>query len=462
VAKSGVCSGRPSRRPHAASSPRRPAMSSSDAPSIAARPAGWCFSPLDDRLGLTSEGFSPGAIRLAVRQAGKAPFASASEDLRELGNLRISPAHLQRLCERVGTEWAAARDADVEAFRAGQLQPTVAAAPAVAAVMLDGGRLQTRAAQAGPGVHGKAWHETKVACCLSLASQEKVVDPQPEPPSAFLEPPRVARLTQEIKSRKGGATAATRPAETGPKAKGKSRKGRRRRRRSAGKTQKRVRTVLASMANSATFGWHVSAEVHRRRLGEAKRKACVCDGLNWNWSIFTLHLLPLGFIGILDVVHLVAALYAAAQAAESGAYRAWALYAQWLRWAWSGEVRLLLAGLRAVAARLGPAPAEAKEDDPRKVAAGTVTYVENNRERMKYPEYRKQGLPISSAPVESVIKQLNQRVKGSEKFWLGGGAEAVLQVRAAYLSEDGRAERYWTRPRPRGRAVGGGRLGRRC
>ena len=63
--------------------------------------------------------------------------------------------------------------------------------------------------------------------------------------------------------------------------------------------------------------------------------------------------------------------------------------------------------------------------------------------------------------MESTIKQVNRRVKGSEKFWLAGGGEAVLQVRAAYLSEDGRAERYWAEPRPRGRAVGGSRLGRK-
>ena len=92
--------------------------------------------------------------------------------------------------------------------------------------------------------------------------------------------------------------------------------------------------------------------------------------------------------------------------------------------------------------------------------AEAVTYVGNNRGRMKYPEYRRLGLPISSAPVGGPIKQLNRRVKGSEKFWLKGGAEAVLQVRAAYLSEDDGAERYWGRPRPYARAVGNGRLGR--
>ena len=77
---------------------------------------------------------------------------------------------------------------------------------------------------------------------------------------------------------------------------------------------------------------------------------------------------------------------------------------------------------------------------------------------MEYPRYRRLGLPVFSAPVESTIKQLNRRVKGSEKFWLSGGAEAVLQVHAAYLSQDGRAERLWAQPRPYARAVGSGRL----
>ena len=84
----------------------------------------------------------------------------------------------------------------------------------------------------------------------------------------------------------------------------------------------------------------------------------------------------------------------------------------------------------------------------------------DNVGRMDYPRYRCQGLPVSSAPVESAIKQVNRRVKGTEKFWLKGEAEAILQVRAAYLSEDDRVERYWARPRPYARAVGGGRLRR--
>jgi len=234
-----------------------------------------------------------------------------------------------------------------------------------------------------------------------------------------------------------------------------AKKRRRRKPRRLQRPQRLVRTVVATTAENEAFGWQVAAEVHRRGLDQAKRKCCLGDGSLAIWALFEFHLLAAGFIGILDFLHLLAHLYAGACAAEGkGTEAAWALYTRWLCWAWSGKVVLLLGGLRAVCQRLGEAPAEAGEDDPRCVAAETLTYVENNRGRMNYPEYRRLGLPISSAPVESVIKQLNRRVKGSEKFWLEQGAEAILQVRAAYLSEDGRAESYWKRPRPHRRAVG--------
>ena len=46
--------------------------------------------------------------------------------------------------------------------------------------------------------------------------------------------------------------------------------------------------------------------------------------------------------------------------------------------------------------------------------------------------------------VESVIKIVNRRVKGSEKFWSEPGAEAMLQLRGDYLSETETMERFWS------------------
>jgi hypothetical protein len=409
------------------------------------------FFPLDHKLALGTEGYSPQLMQKAVRQAAKgASFKDASEDLKALANMAISATHLQRLSARIGHEWAQARDQEVEAFREGRLLSAYAAAPTAAAVMLDGGRVQTRAADSGRGVEEPKWRETKVACCLSLATSEQAADPEPEPPSKFRDKTRVARLAADIKRRSRPATgrAAAEPTKKKP------RKSKRRR----AASRKRVRTVVATMADSETFGWQVAAEVKRRGLDRAGRKACVCDGQKYNWTLFEMHLLPWGFIGILDFVHLLAYLYDAAQAWKKDRQAAWKQYEQWLRWAWAGQINSLLKSLRGASAQLGQPPADAAESDPRRVLSETLGYVENNRTRMNYPNYRRLGLPISSAAVESTIKQINRRVKGTEKFWLDGGAEAMLQLRAAYLSEDERASTYWSRPRPYARAAGSGRL----
>ena len=68
--------------------------------------------------------------------------------------------------------------------------------------------------------------------------------------------------------------------------------------------------------------------------------------------------------------------------------------------------------------RIGKPPAEASPTDPRERIDRALTYYEYHRSRMNYPEYRRLGLPLTSSHIESTIKQINRRVKGSEKFWL--------------------------------------------
>jgi hypothetical protein len=410
---------------------------------------------------LGTEGYSPIVLAKAVRQASKASsFAEASDDLRELAEIEISATHLQRLSERVGAEWAEFRDEAVGKFRQAKLERAYKEPPrGAAAVMLDGGRLQTRAEDNGRGVSEASWRESKVACCLTLDTTAQGVDPQPEPPAKFLEPTEAARLASDVKRR--SRPVSERSSESSKKQgapKGKNtRKKAAPRRRMRKRNRTRVRTVVATMENSEVFGWQVAAEVHRRGLDRAKRKACVCDGQAYNWSIYEMHLLPAGFIAILDFLHLLAYLYDAAHALHgSDAALGWKTYEQWLRWAWSGKIGTLLSSLRASAAKLarrGSAAAARKE-----TVEETLTYVTNNRQRMDYSEYRRLGLPVSSAPVESTIKQINRRVKGSEKFWLEGGAEAILQLRAAQLSQDDRWTENWLRPRRHRRAAGSGRL----
>jgi hypothetical protein len=199
---------------------------------------------------LGTEGYSPTLLRKAVRQASKAAsFQDASEDLRELAGFSISATHLQRLSERIGDEWQQQRDVEIQAFRDNRLARAYEEAPKVSAVMLDGGRYQTRAVEAGRGVTGPGWREDKVACCQTYASRETTSDPQPQPPLKFLNREQVKRLAAELRSRSGRSVGRAEKAAPKP-----SKKRRRRGPRRQQGPQRLVRTVVATTADNEAFG----------------------------------------------------------------------------------------------------------------------------------------------------------------------------------------------------------------
>ena len=81
----------------------------------------------------------------------------------------------------------------------------------------------------------------------------------------------------------------------------------------------------------------------------------------------------------------------------------------------------------------------------RNIVTDALAYLHNQKHRMRYADYRTQGLPITSSHIESTIKRINQRVKGTEKFWSENGAEAILQLRADALSETDPLADFWER-----------------
>jgi hypothetical protein len=146
--------------------------------------------------------------------------------------------------------------------------------------------------------------------------------------------------------------------------------------------------------------------------------------------------------------HALSYVYTAAHAGR-GRAEGWTCYARWIRWVWGGQVAEVLHELQERQAELGEATEQDKETSSRAMVGKALTYLRNNAGRMKYEAYRRQGLPITSSYVESAVKQFNQRVKGTEKLWSEEGAEAMLQLRADYLSDDKPLEAFWTRRQAR-------------
>src|SRR5262249_55551079 len=143
-------------------------------------------------------------------------------------------------------------------------------------------------------------------------------------------------------------------------------------------------------------------------------------------------------------IHALSYVYAAATAGRLRA-AGWACYRQWVGWGWQGQVARGVTALEERQAELGAPEEDEPGTSPRAGGAGAVAYLGNQQEKMRYDEYRRQGLPITSSLMESVVKQVNRRVKGTEKFWSEDGAEAILQLRADQLSDDQPLEAFWQR-----------------
>ena len=149
-------------------------------------------------------------------------------------------------------------------------------------------------------------------------------------------------------------------------------------------------------------------------------------------------------VPLLDFIHALSYVYAAATAGRARA-AGWACYRQWIAWVWQGQVAPVLTALQARQAEVGLPEPDEPETSPRQVVARALTYLRTQQDKMRYDEHRRQGLPITSSLMESAVKQVNRRVKGTEKFWSEDGAEAILQLRADHLSDDQPLEAFWQR-----------------
>ncbi|MCY4611446.1 MAG: hypothetical protein OXC38_07105, partial [Gammaproteobacteria bacterium] len=77
-------------------------------------------------------------------------------------------------------------------------------------------------------------------------------------------------------------------------------------------------------------------------------------------------------------------------------------------------------------------------------AWAAVGYVQNNRDRMRYAEFRRQGLCVSSGVVESGCKQVvGHRLKRGGMHWTVTGGNAIIALKCCILSN--RFEDFWAR-----------------
>lgn len=386
--------------------------------------------------------------------ASTASFAEASSNLKVLAEVDVSAKRIERMVNRIGNE----RIAEVQQQAADyhdlpiplRTKSPVDLTPDLVCIQVDGGRLQIRDRQTSNDASKPSdsetaatyWRESKVGTLLKMTGKTYAQDPCPQIPSIFVDAARVQCLTREIKGFSGDGGETTDASMTvkvnddqlldaddlysslRPKP--------------------LVRSVVATSKRIGEFSRRLVGQAYRRGFMAAQRKAFVCDGLPCNWTLHEKHFSR--FTPILDFVHALCYVYHGAIGGHL-TDSSWQRYCQWAQLLWSGDCEQLLSLMNERQREVGLPAEDEKETSPtspRSLLADAIRYITNQQSRMNYAKYRRDGLPITSTYIESTIKQVNRRVKGTEKFW-STNADPILQLRADAISETTEMQQFWNR-----------------
>jgi len=354
--------------------------------------------PLDSQAELPAQSFSYALQARLARAAVQGPYEEATANVELATGVRVS----KRSCEGVLRE--AARD--VEAYYRQRPVPAAAATGPILVAGVDGKGIPMVKAERGPHQLRLGKGEKRNKKRMATVATVRTCEPRVRTPEAVVASlfdgeatPLPLRVRREEYQRVWGSL-------TGGKG-----------------------VVIREIAE----------EIRRCDPAGTKRRVALCDGERALQEGLTA-ILPEAVgevVVILDFIHALEKLWLAAYgfyAEGSPEAEAW-VRKQALR-VLQGRVGQVVKGIRQSATKRGVS--RAKREALEKVTG----YLWRNRERMRYDEYLREGLPIASGAVEGACKHLvKDRLERSGMRWGEEGAEAVLQLRAVYLSGD--LDTYW-------------------
>ncbi|HWU38571.1 MAG TPA: ISKra4 family transposase, partial [Candidatus Acidoferrum sp.] len=191
-------------------------------------------------------------------------------------------------------------------------------------------------------------------------------------------------------------------------------------------------SYVGAIETAAAFGRRLYREAVRRGLDQAQRVVVLGDGAVWIWKIAEEHF-PAA-IQIVDLYHARQHLAELAQRVHGPASPKWkpwvtARYAE-LDASQVEKVRGAIWGL------------QSRDKGVQQCIERERKYFETNAERMRYAEFRRQGLFVGSGVVEAGCRSIiGHRLKQSGMHWTLRGANAIIALRCLNLS--GLWEQFW-------------------
>jgi Uncharacterised protein family (UPF0236) len=337
------------------------------------------FLPKDQELDVVRVSLSPGVRRMMGRVGGKESFEQGREDMQELAGVVVKTKHVERISEELGTQIEALRKQERESVLSGKVVPLLPAVPKLY-IAID-----------GTGV------------------------------------PMVPRETEGRRGKEESGKAKTREAKIGCVFTQTSLDEEGYPIRDEGST-----TYVGAIEGAEASGRRIYTEAIRRGLGQAEKVIVLGDGAPWIWGIAALHF-PFA-TQIVDLYHArehLANLGKAIYGPTSTRAKQWA--AACSKRLDAGEIEGVIRSMRRLRTR---------EYQARKEIRKAINYFQTNAERMRYAEFRRQGLFVGSGVAEAGCKTvIGQRLKQSGMRWTVDGANAIIALRCCQLSN--RWEEFW-------------------
>lgn len=327
----------------------------------------------DELLDVSHTKFSPGCRRLMARAGAQDTFARGSQDLREYASLTVTAKEVERVAEAQGAAILAWQQKEEQAALAAPQTPDVVPSAHTLYICYD-----------GTGVPIVA-HEL-------AGRQGKQSDGSAKTREAFLG----CIFTQTTCDAQG------RPVR-----------------------EENSTTYIGGIISAAEFGVRIHGEAKRRGLDGASRVVILADGAKKNWTIAHQHF-P-NAICIVDLYHAREHLHLLLKLlTPKEVENVVQLTPLWLKLLDDGQIEELIA---AASARL---PRHGKL---RQAIIKEINYFKNNRQRMRYAQFRRQGLFVGSGVIEAGCKTIvGQRCKQTSMEWTVAGANKIIASRCAYLS----------------------------
>ncbi len=191
-------------------------------------------------------------------------------------------------------------------------------------------------------------------------------------------------------------------------------------------------SYVGAIEVAEAFGNRLYAEAQRRKIQDAEKVCVIGDGAPWIWNIADEH-----FYGAIQIVDLYHAREHYGNIAKSIFENNKKSMDKWLnarkRELDAGFVEDVVKGIKQVMPRSG---------HKREFCEKEIGYFEKNKHRMRYGDFRKQGLFVGSGVIEAGCRcVIGQRLKQSGMHWTVRGANSIIALRCCMASN--RWEDFW-------------------